>query len=43
MCQTEICGVMLRGTRFTYDDCGRLASERMSNGVRRRYRYNIHG
>ena len=43
MCQTEICGVMLRGTRFTYDDCGRLASERMSNGVTRRYTYNIHG
>ena len=43
MCQTEICGVMLRGTRFAYDDCGRLASERMSNGVTRRYTYNIHG
>ncbi len=43
MCQAEICGVMLRGTRFTYDDCGRLASERMSNGVTRRYTYNIHG
>ncbi len=28
---------------FTYDDCGRLASERMSNGVTRRYMYNIHG
>lgn len=28
---------------FTYDDCGRLASERMSNGVTRRYTYNIHG
>ena len=34
---------MLRGTRFAYDDCGRLASERMSNGVTRRYTYNIHG
>ena len=28
---------------FAYDDCGRLASERMSNGVTRRYTYNIHG
>ena len=27
----------------TCDDCGRLASERMSNGVTRRYTYNIHG
>lgn len=28
---------------FAYDDCGRLASERLSNGVARRHTYNIHG